>query len=307
MSKYCYVIVILLLILLSFSFGREGTQQKVNKELLQKSKKIEGIFNIYKYKDKYYLEIPLDKLNKEYFVSLQVSKGLSIYPFLGGLTIPVFEPLSDYTNAVYFSSKQIQQKSELSSGDVVDINLYVKNLKYRSYVDQASKKMLDKSFSDNLVLKTYATYVDNSVYVDLNQFSSQLSLFFHHPLYSKQVEVNFNDLKNVKVYDRNMILYLSYLVTFRQYDRLFDYANSLNLTSNNEVIFALNLFDYRNDNYQVREYDDRVGYFATTYSDVSSTEGKDGGYRTIKKYINRWDLNKKLTIWIENSLPAVYS
>ncbi|MCS7244043.1 MAG: zinc-dependent metalloprotease [Candidatus Calescibacterium sp.] len=296
-----------LLILLSFAFARDVNQQKINKELLQKSKKIEGIFNIYKYKDKYYLEIPVDKLNKEYFVSLQVSKGLSLYPFLGGLTIPVFEPLSDYTNVVYFSSKQIQQKSELSNGDLIDINLYVKNLKYRSSIDEPSKKMLDKSFSDNLVLKTYATYVDNSIYVDLNQFSSQLSLSFHHPLYSKQIEVNFNDLKNVKVYDKNMILYLSYLVTFRQYNRLFDYANSLNLTSNNEVIFALNVFDYKNDNYQVREYDDRVGYFATTYSDVSSTEGKDGGYRTIKKYINRWDLNnKKLTIWIENTWPVEY-
>lgn len=277
-----------------------NVQEKIDTSFIKNAKKIEGIFNIYKYKNKYYLEIPKGKVNKEYFVSLQIAKGISVYPFLGGLTLPVFEPFGDYTQSVYFSFNP-----ELENEQRIDVSFYVKNHRYRANFDDPSSKLLQKSFSDNLIFKTKGTILNDNIYIDLNNFCSNLNLSINFPLISKTIngKIEFNELKDVKNYPNNMVLYLSYLVSFKP---TFSYINSLNLTSNNELILGLNIFSYENINYKPREYDERVGYFATTYSDISSTEGKDG-YRTIKKYINRWDLdNKKLTIWIENTWPEKY-
>lgn len=305
------IVLIIAILLISFVLSKEISQQRkltqeisqsrISKEILEKSTKSEGIFNVYKYKNTYYLEIPIEKFDREYFVSLQVSKGVSIYPFLGGLTLPPFE--REYTECVYFSSREIKQKQNIKEGEQISVGFFVKNLRYLPSLDNASQKLREKSFSDNLILKIQGTYINNKVYIDLNSFVSDLKLFFLTPTYSKfyPEKITYNELEDVKTYQKNMILYISYLISFSSY------YNYLNLMHNNQFIVALNIFEYKNDSYIPREADERVGYFITSYADVSSTEGKDG-YRTVKKYIYRWDLQKrdKLIIWIENTWPEEY-
>ncbi|MFN3995787.1 MAG: zinc-dependent metalloprotease, partial [bacterium] len=274
----------------------------IDRQFFEKARKNQGIFNIYSYKEKNYLEIPFSKLQKEYFVSLQVSKGISIYPFLGGLTLPVFETTSRYTDCIYFYSKSSNYKDDLKDGDIVEVQIYSKNLKYRSSFDPASSNLLKKSFSDNLIAKVKGFYREGNIYIDLDQLVAELPFSVNSPAFSKNINVKTNSLEEVKVFPKNMILYVSFLVSFKP---RMNFVDSLNLLSNNKTILALNIFEYQNDNYKPREYDPRVGYFSTSYADISSTEGKDG-YRTIKRYINRWDMDKGLTIWIENTFPTEY-
>ena len=312
--KTLFYVFFISIFVMSIVFANESMASKNIIEALQKSQKLEGLFTIYKQKNKYYLEIPTNKLNKDYFVSLQISKGISVYPFLGGLTIPVFG-YSDYTQVVYFDSPVLKEKNELKEGEVVDVNFYVKNLKYRASFDDASQKLLQKSFSDNLLLKTKGIYSSGKIYINLNEFAENLDLSLNS-FPAKLFKISFESLENVKNYPKNTILYFSYLVSFGKgridadfmSNGLGRYLNSLNLLSSNEVVLALNIFEYEDKDYKPRQYDDRVGYFATTFSDVSSVEGKDGGYRTIKKYINRWNIEngKKIKIWIENTWPEEY-
>ncbi|MFN3478173.1 MAG: zinc-dependent metalloprotease, partial [bacterium] len=307
--KIFVILVISIFFFLASSFAinpnlkdNASLRDTVDRQFFEKAKKSQGIFNLYSYKGKNYLEIPFFKLQKEYFVSLQVSKGISIYPFLGGLTLPVFETISEYADCIYFYSKSSDYKDDLKDGDIIEIHIYSKNLKYRSSFNSASSNLLKKSFSDNLIAKVKGFYMKGSIYVDLDQLVAELPLSVNSPAFSKNINVKLNSLEEVKVFPKNMILYISFLVSFKP---RMDFVDSLNLLSNNKTILALNIFECQNDNYKPREYDPRVGYFSTQYADVSSTEGKDG-YRTIKKYINRWDMDKGLTIWIENTFPAEY-
>lgn len=311
MKKTTAFIILVFIIIFSFklSLAKNSTfkdnnsfKSNVDKHFFEKAKKTQGIFTLYSYKEKNYIEIPFSKLQKDYFVSLQVSKGISIYPFLGGLTLPVFEMVSSYTNSIYFYSKAYKYKEDLKDGDIIEVQIYSRNLKYRSSFDSASSNLLKKSFSDNLIAKVKGFYMKDNIYIDLDQLVSELPLSINSPVFSKNINVKLDSLEEVKVFPKNMILYISFLVSFKP---KMDFVNSLNLISNNKTVLALNIFEYQNDNYKPREYDPRVGYFSTQYADVSSSEGKDG-YRTIKRYINRWDMDKGLTIWIENTFPSEY-
>lgn len=293
------LIVFITLVTTNLTFASE-------KEFLKKAQKMEGIFTVYKYKNKYYMEIPITKLNKLYFVSLQVSKGIGVAPFYGGITLPVFDGSYEYTQAIYFKSSLYP---EIKDGDTIEVDLYCKNLRYRSSFDQASTKLVEKSFSDNLITSTKGIYLDKKIYIDLEKLTQEVRFFFHSPIY-QQLATSFNQVTEVKAYPKNVIIYLSYLVSYSEKGRSYYISqNFLNLTKNNEVILALNIFEHDNPNYKPREYDDRVGYFAFSFSDVSIDDGTKGdGIRAIKTYITRWDISngKKIKIWLENTWPEQY-
>jgi len=68
--------------------------------------------------------------------------------------------------------------------------------------------------------------------------------------------------------------------------------------------------------YQPRIADERVGYFTTTYQDVS--DPNRGGRSSVVRHINRWNLQKRdpgaalsppvepIVFWIENTVPPEY-
>ncbi|MGL5136029.1 MAG: zinc-dependent metalloprotease, partial [Planktothrix sp.] len=86
-----------------------------------------------------------------------------------------------------------------------------------------------------------------------------------------------------------------------------------NRTFNLKVRYSLLAVPYHN-NYRPRLADERVGYFTTTYKDLSKRDERS----TAVRYINRWNLEKQdpnadfsppvkpITFWIENTVPLDY-
>jgi len=132
------------------------------KDFLVKAKKQEGLLNVYNYSNQFFIELPKDKLNKLFYSYLSVSKGISVYPFLGGLTLPIFN--YDYSVAVYFD---IDKNMELKDNSSVKLYLKLKNLKYRNdSLNTWADKLLQKSYSDSLIFN------------HSKSFSTQTHLFF---------------------------------------------------------------------------------------------------------------------------------
>ena len=268
------------------------------KDFLIKAKKQDGLLNIYSYNNQFFIELPKDKLNKLFYSYLSVSKGIGIYPFLGGLTLPIFN--YDYSVAVYFD---IDKNIELKDNDSVKLYLKLKNLKYRNdSLNTWADKLLDKSYSDSLILVANSIYYDGKFYINADNLLNINFLPFSKEFLKTMVIKSFK-IENISSFPKNINVKISYTIDFNN-PRLYNYLNNI---EGNIVELNWGIFVNDNKDYQKREYDKRVGYFATTYADVSKLKGDDG-YRTIKRYINRWDLSngKKITYYIENTFPTEY-
>ncbi|MGC8815202.1 MAG: zinc-dependent metalloprotease [bacterium] len=268
------------------------------KDFLSKAKKQEGLLNVYSYNNQYFIELPKDKLNKLFYSYLAVSRGINIYPFLGGLTLPIFN--YDYSVAIYFD---VDKDIELKDNSNVKLYLKLKNLKYRNdSLNEWANKLLDKSYSDSLISVINAIYQNGKFYINADNLSS-INLLAFSKEFSKSMIIKPFKIENISSFPKNINIKISYIVDFNK-GLIYNYLNNL---EGNIVELNWGIFVNDNKDYQRREYDKRVGYFATTYADVSSLKGEDG-YRTIKRYINRWDLsnNKKITYYIENTFPVEY-
>ncbi len=268
------------------------------KDFLKKATKQQGLLNVYSYNNKYVIELPKDKLNKLFYSYLSVSKGISIYPFLGGLTLPVFN--YDYSVAIYFD---IDKDIELKDNNNFKLYLKLKNLKYRNdSLNEWANRLLEKSYSDSLISVINAVYYDNNFYIDSDSFLS-LDLVPFSKEFSKSLILKPFKIQNVSSFEKNINIKISYLADFNN-NFMYNYLNDLD---GNIVDLNWGIFINDNKDYQKREYDKRVGYFTTTYADVSSLKGDDG-FRTIKRYINRWDISngKKIIYYIENTFPTQY-
>lgn len=268
------------------------------KDFLIKAKKQEGLLNVYNYNNQYFIELPKDKLNKLFYSYLSVSRGISVYPFLGGLTLPIFN--YDYSVAIYFD---IDKNIELKDNANVKIYLKLKNLKYRNdSLNEWASKLLNKSYNDSLISVINSIYYDRKFYLNADSFSN-INLLSFSKEFSKSMIVKPFKIEDVSSFPKNINIKISYIVDYNN-NLMYNYLNNL---EGNIVELNWGIFINDNKDYQKREYDKRVGYFAITYADVSSLKGDDG-YRTIKRYINRWDLSngKKITYYIENTFPSEY-
>ena len=136
------------------------------KDFLVKAKKQEGLLNVYSYNNQFFIELPKDKLNKLFYSYLSVSKGIGVYPFLGGLTLPIFN--YDYSVAVYFD---IDKNIELKDNSSVKLYLKLKNLKYRNdSLNTWADKLLQKSYSDSLISVINSIYYDGKFYINADNF-----------------------------------------------------------------------------------------------------------------------------------------
>jgi predicted Zn-dependent protease len=268
------------------------------KDFLVKAKKQEGLLNVYNYNNQFFIELPKDKLNKLFYSYLSVSKGISVYPFLGGLTLPIFN--YDYSVAIYFD---IDKNIELKDNSSVKLYLKLKNLKYRNdSLNTWADELLKKSYSDSLISVINSIYCDGKFYINADNFLN-INLFPFSKEFSKTMVIKPFKIENISSFPKNINVKISYTIDFNN-PLIYNYLNNL---EGNIVELNWGIFVNDNKDYQRKEYDKRVGYFATTYADVSELKGDDG-YRTIKRYINRWDLSngKKITYYIENTFPTEY-
>ncbi|WP_017319128.1 zinc-dependent metalloprotease [Mastigocladopsis repens] len=267
-------------------------------KVVKDTQRVQGLFTLYrdKEKNKIYLEIKPEQINKNYLATATLESGIGEAGIYSGM------PLQDFL----FYFQRVNNK----------LQFVVRNVNFRTREADPQERSLARSFSDSVlysvaiksihpVRKTILIDLGDLLLTDLAGLSLSLGV---SPATDK-----------------------SYFGTAKAFPLNMEIESVLNFTNtrlNNEKLRFSSLPDIRgftlrvhyslsqlpNNSYRPRLADERVGYFITAYQDLSNDEQRD----PFVRYINRWHLEKQdpnvalsppkkpIVFWIDNAVPLEY-
>jgi hypothetical protein len=267
-------------------------------KVVKDAETLPGLFTLYrdKEKNKIYLEIKPEQLNKNYLATATLESGIGEAGIYSGM------PLQDFL----FYFQRVSNK----------VQFVVRNVNFRTNEGDPQERSLARSFSDSVlysaaiksihpVRKTILIDLGDLLLTDLAGLSLSLGVA---PATDK-----------------------SYFGTAKAFPLNMEIESVLNFTNtrvNNGKLRFGSLPDLRGftlrvhyslsqlpeNNYRSRLADERVGYFITAYQDLSNDERRD----PFVRYINRWHLEKQnpnaalsppkkpIVFWIDNAVPLEY-
>ncbi|MEH2350911.1 MAG: zinc-dependent metalloprotease [Nostoc sp.] len=268
-------------------------------EVVKNTQKSGGLFTLYrnKEKNKIYLEIKPEQLNKNYLATATLESGIGERGIYSGM------PLQDFL----FYFQRVDDK----------LNFVIRNVNFRTREGDPQVRSLARSFSDSVLYsiaiksihpqrKTILIDLGDLLLTDLGGLSVSLGV----PGTTDQ----------------------SYFGTAKAFPQNLEIESILNFSGGSghesEVPGFVSLPDNRgftlrvhyslsqlpDKDYRPRLADDRIGYFITAYQDLSKDDRGD----SFVRYINRWDLEKQdpkavisrpkkpIVFWIDNAVPLDY-
>ncbi|MBD2204236.1 zinc-dependent metalloprotease [Calothrix sp. FACHB-1219] len=271
-------------------------------EVTKDTEKQQGLFTIYrqKEKNKIYLEIQPEQLNKNYLATSTLESGIGEQGIYSGM------PLQDFL----FYFKRLDNNLQFT----------VRNVNFRTKDGDPQARSLARSFSDSILYtipiksihperKTLLIDLGDLLLTDLAGLSLSLgipggtdqSYFGSAKVFPENIEVqtvlNFSGGGSSSSRENQMLNFES-LADSRGFTLRIHYS----------------LSQLPNNKYQPRLADERVGYFITAYQDLSKDDRGD----PFVRYINRWNLEKAdpqapisrpkkpIVFWIDNAVPYEY-
>lgn len=268
-------------------------------EVIKDTQKSGGLFTLYrnKEKNKIYLEIKPEQLNKNYLATATLESGIGERGIYSGM------PLQDFL----FYFQRVDDK----------LNFVIRNVNFRTREGDPQVRSLARSFSDSVLYsislksihperKTLLIDLGDLLLTDLGGLSASLGV----PATTDQ----------------------SYFGTAKAFAQNLEIESVLNFSGDgkgdSEVASFASLADNRgftlrvhyslsqlpDKDYRPRIADDRIGYFITAYQDLSKDDRGD----SFVRYINRWNLEKQdpkaaisppkkpIVFWIDNAVPLEY-
>ena len=268
-------------------------------EVIKDTQKSGGLFILYrnKEKNKIYLEIKPEQLNKNYLATATLESGIGERGIYSGM------PLQDFL----FYFQRVDDK----------LNFVIRNVNFRTREGDPQARSLARSFSDSVLYsiplksihperKTFLIDLGDLLLTDLGGLSASLGV----PATADQ----------------------SYFGTAKAFPQNLEIESVLNFSGgggrDSEVPSFASLPDNRgftlrvhyslsqlpDKDYRPRLADDRIGYFITAYQDLSKDDRGD----SFVRYVNRWDLEKQdpkavisppkkpIVFWIDNAVPLEY-
>ncbi|MBD2337191.1 zinc-dependent metalloprotease [Calothrix sp. FACHB-156] len=270
-------------------------------EVTKDTEKSAGVFTLYrqKEKNKIYLEIQPEQLNKNYLATSTLESGIGEQGIYSGM------PLQDFL----FYFKRVDNNLQFA----------VRNVNFRTREGDPQARSLARSFSDSVLYtipiksihperKTLLIDLGDLLLTDLAGLSLSLGI----PGGTDQ-----SYFGEAKVFPENL-----------EVETVLNFSGGGSSSSDSEMLNFESLPDSRgftlrlhysisqlpNNKYQPRLADDRVGYFITAYQDLSKDDRGD----PFVRYINRWNLEKAdpqaaisrpkkpVVFWIDNAVPFEY-
>ncbi|BAY96990.1 hypothetical protein NIES37_09270 [Tolypothrix tenuis PCC 7101] len=270
-------------------------------EVTKDTEKSAGVFTLYrqKEKNKIYLEIQPEQLNKNYLATSTLESGIGEQGIYSGM------PLQDFL----FYFKRVDNNLQFA----------VRNVNFRTREGDPQARSLARSFSDSVLYtipiksihperKTLLIDLGDLLLTDLAGLSLSLGI----PGGTDQ-----SYFGEAKVFPENL-----------EVETVLNFSGSGGSSSDSEMLNFESLPDSRgftlrlhysisqlpNNKYQPRLADERVGYFITAYQDLSKDDRGD----PFVRYINRWNLEKAdpqatisrpkkpIVFWIDNAVPFEY-
>jgi len=269
-------------------------------EVVKDTKKSGGLFTLYRNqeKNKIYLEIKPEQLDKNYLATATLESGIGERGIYSGM------PLQDFL--FYFQR--------------VGNNLHfvVRNVNFRTREGDPQVRSLARSFSDSVLYtitiksihperKTILIDLGDLLLTDLAGLSVSLGL---------PGSTDKSYFGTAKVFPQNL-----------EIESVLNFSSSGSGRENEMQNFAAlpdsrgftlrvhySLSQLPDKSYRPRFADERVGYFITAYQDLSKDDRGD----PFVRYINRWNLEKQdpkaaisppkkpIVFWIDNAVPFEY-
>ncbi|MEH2182013.1 zinc-dependent metalloprotease [Nostoc sp.] len=269
-------------------------------EVIKNTQKSGGLFTLYrnKEKNKIYLEIKPEQLNKNYLATATLESGIGERGIYSGM------PLQDFL----FYFQRVDDK----------LHFVIRNVNFRTREGDPQVRSLTRSFSDSVLYtisiksihpqrKTILIDLGDLLLTDLAGLSASLGV----PPSTDQ-----SYFGTAKAFPQNL-----------EVESVLNYSDSAE--SKSEVASFASLADNRGFtlrvhyslsqlpdlDYRPRLADDRVGYFITAYQDLSKDDDRSDSF---VRYINRWHLEKQdpkavisrpkkpIVFWIDNAVPLEY-
>ncbi|MDJ0737813.1 MAG: zinc-dependent metalloprotease [Nostocaceae cyanobacterium] len=266
-------------------------------KIIKDTKKQSGLFTLYRNseKNKIYLEIKPEQLNKNFLATATLESGIGEKGIYSGI------PLQDFL--FYF------QKVDNN------LNFVVRNVNFRTRDGDPQVRSLARSFSDSILYTIEIKSIHptrNTILIDLEKLLLQdvAGLSASLQVVGSQEGSYFG---NAKVFPQNMEI--ETVLNFSgSGDNTQSALNSLADSRGFTLRVHYSLSQLPQNNYRPRFADERVGYFITAYQDLSNDDRND----PFVRYINRWHLEKKdpkaaisppkkpIVFWIDNAVPFQY-
>lgn len=278
-------------------------QLKPFDEFVKDAEKLEGLFTIYRQekKNKIYLEIKPEQLQKNYLGVITLSTGIGEAGILKGMPI----------GEILFQFRRLQDKVEV----------VVPNINFRGSEDDRVQQTISRSFSDSVLysLKIESIHPERqTLLIDLGSLLlgqrdlGNLSSVVKEVLGSSySIDKNRSYFSEAKAFPLNVEIESVYGFKSGSGADIPSLPDSRAFSLS--VHYSLSELPV-NNGYRPRVADERVGYFVTAYKDLGNDNLKD----PFVRYINRWHLEKQdpsaplsppkqpIVFWIENTVPSEY-
>ncbi|MBD2778080.1 zinc-dependent metalloprotease [Iningainema tapete] len=271
--------------------------------VVKDTQKLQGLFTLYrnKEKNKIYLEIKPEQLNKNYLATATLESGIGEAGIYSGM------PLQDFL--FYFNRV----------GN--NLQFVVRNVNFRTNEGDPQARSRSRSFSDSVLYsisiksihpqrKTILIDLSELLLTDLAGLSSSLGVS------SPSTENSY--FGSAKAFPENMeiesVLNFSSIGDSHRAEEKIPLFATLPDQRGFTLRLHYSLSQLPQNNYQPRLADDRIGYFLTAYQDLSNDDRRD----PFVRYINRWHLEKQdpkaaisppkqpIVFWIDNAVPEQY-
>ncbi|MEH1766844.1 zinc-dependent metalloprotease [Nostoc sp.] len=259
-----------------------------------------GLFTLYrnKEKNKIYLEIKPEQLNKNYLATATLESGIGERGIYSGM------PLQDFL----FYFQRVDDK----------IHFVIRNVNFRTREGDPQVRSLMRSFSDSVLYTVSIKSIHperKTILIDLGDLLltdlAGLSVSLGVPGSTDQ-----SYFGNAKAFPQNLEVE-SVLNFSGSVDRDSEVASFASLADNRGFTLRVHysLSQLPDQDYRPRLADDRVGYFITAYQDLSKDDDRGDSF---VRYINRWHLEKEdpkavisrpkkpIVFWIDNAVPLEY-
>ncbi|OIP70208.1 MAG: peptidase M43 [Oscillatoriales cyanobacterium CG2_30_40_61] len=283
----------------------EEVTQPPRERLIQDSKKSEGLFTVYHHKSgKVYLELKPEQLNQDFLCFVTLESGLGASGIFSGY----------HLRDILFQFRYLQNK----------IQFVVPNINFRTQENDPQIASLNRSLSESVLKVLPILTIDpqsKNILIEIGdlfngegdlpglmlQFSSVLKNHY-------MIDPSKSYISEIQTFPENVEIESVFGFSLEPYaDQQYISTLPDNRSFNLKVRYSLLAVPYRN-NYRPRLADERVGYFTTTYRNLS----KQNETAATVRYINRWNLQKQdpnadfsppvkpIKFWIENTVPLNY-
>ncbi len=278
----------------------EESEKSFN-QLIEGSEKQEGLFTLYHHPDtgQVYLELYPEQLNKNYLCFTILESGVGESGLIGGVQLEDF----------LFQWQMRQNKVEF----------VLPNINFRTQPDDPQSRSVDRSFSQSVLYsfpiasihpQRQTALIDLGTLLtsdqDLSGIAQKLSSIFDA---SYSVDADKSYVSDVKVFPANVEI--ESVIGFSGGDV---YIDSLPDSRSFNLKVRYSFLEVPQNHYHPRLADERLGYFITSYKNLSETHPD----AQFVRYINRWHLEKQnpsdplsppvkpIVFWIENTVPYEY-